>query len=482
MGVDSSTQSTKVEVRDADAGALVASGRAAHPAVAAAAQRAARRTRGGTRSVGGGRRPARRDGRRRSRSPASSTAWSLLDAAGPGPAAGQALERHRVGRPRPPAWSTSSAPQAWADAVGSVPLAAFTITKLAWLAAPRTGRRSTRLASVVLPHDYLDLPAHRAPRHRPGRRLGHRLLRPGRPGGGGTDLLERFVGPGPWAERLPEVLGPTDGRRRRRRRGRSASSGSRPGRGRPGHRRQHGRRARRRPARPATSCLSLGTSGTVYATSTTARPPTRPAPSPGSPTPPAASCPLVCTLNATKVTAAFARLLGVDRARARRARPGRAGPAPGDVVRRALPRRRADPEPPRRHRARCTASDPDVSREAAGPGRVRGRGVRAPRRARRARPPRSSVQPDRIVLVGGGARSPAYRQVLADLSGCPCVVPRAPRAGRDRRLRAGRRRAPPAARSKRCRTRGTSGRGRSPSRRPAVRGRSCERPTASPWR
>ena len=33
LGVDSSTQSTKVEVRDADDGTLVGSGRAPHPAV-----------------------------------------------------------------------------------------------------------------------------------------------------------------------------------------------------------------------------------------------------------------------------------------------------------------------------------------------------------------------------------------------------------------------------------------------------------------
>ena len=33
MGVDSSTQSTKVELRDADDGTLVASGRAPHPPV-----------------------------------------------------------------------------------------------------------------------------------------------------------------------------------------------------------------------------------------------------------------------------------------------------------------------------------------------------------------------------------------------------------------------------------------------------------------
>ncbi len=46
--------------------------------------------------------------------------------------------------------------QAWAHAVGSVPVAAFTVTKLRWLAEnePDLARR---VACVVLPHDYLSL-------------------------------------------------------------------------------------------------------------------------------------------------------------------------------------------------------------------------------------------------------------------------------------------------------------------------------------
>lgn len=45
-------------------------------------------------------------------------------------------------------------PQVWADAVGSVPLAAFTVTKLRWL-ADREPAHADRTHRVLLPHDYL---------------------------------------------------------------------------------------------------------------------------------------------------------------------------------------------------------------------------------------------------------------------------------------------------------------------------------------
>ncbi len=45
-------------------------------------------------------------------------------------------------------------PQAWADAVGSVPVASFTITKLRWLAEHEPEKAAT-VAAVALPHDWL---------------------------------------------------------------------------------------------------------------------------------------------------------------------------------------------------------------------------------------------------------------------------------------------------------------------------------------
>lgn len=44
--------------------------------------------------------------------------------------------------------------QGWANAVGSVPVAAFTVTKLRWLAEHEPAA-AVRVESVLLPHDYL---------------------------------------------------------------------------------------------------------------------------------------------------------------------------------------------------------------------------------------------------------------------------------------------------------------------------------------
>ncbi len=45
-------------------------------------------------------------------------------------------------------------PQAWTEAVGSVPVAAFTVAKLRWL-ADHEPDRADRVARIMLPHDYL---------------------------------------------------------------------------------------------------------------------------------------------------------------------------------------------------------------------------------------------------------------------------------------------------------------------------------------
>jgi len=121
-------------------------------------------------------------------------------------------------------------PQAWAEAVGSVPVASFTVTKLRWL-ADHEPAKADRVRTVLLPHDWLTW-----------RLTGELVTDRGDASGTGyfspakgvyrRDILERAFGRGP---ELPRVLGggPDAGRR----------AGVR------GHGRQHGRGARARSRR-----------------------------------------------------------------------------------------------------------------------------------------------------------------------------------------------------------------------------------------
>lgn len=146
-GVDSSTQSVKVVVRNARTGELVREGRASHP--------------DGTEVD-----PA--------------IWWTALDAIAPElmegvSAVSIAAQQHgmvplddsnHVVRPAILWNDTRSAqacdqliddlggPQAWADAVGSVPVAAFTVGKLRWM-AEHEPENAVNTATVALPHDYL---------------------------------------------------------------------------------------------------------------------------------------------------------------------------------------------------------------------------------------------------------------------------------------------------------------------------------------
>src|SRR3954453_18000151 len=148
-GVDSSTQSCKVVVRDADSGRLVREGRAAHPdgtEVDPAAWRSALRT-----AVAG--------------------AGGLDDVA----AVAVGGQQHGMvcldedGAVVRPAllWNDTRSAQAavdltaelgggpaWAEAVGLVPVASFTVTKLRWLAEHEPDN-AARTAAVCLPHDWL---------------------------------------------------------------------------------------------------------------------------------------------------------------------------------------------------------------------------------------------------------------------------------------------------------------------------------------
>ena len=304
-----------------------------------------------------------------------------------------------------------------------MPVASFTITKLSWLhrSEPEAWQR---LAHVVLPHDWLTF------------RLTGRLV---------TDRGDAS-GTGYWSAATGGL--PPRPARHRRRRPRLVGGGAGGARARRGRRRVAGRARRARapattwPARSASGsrpgdvAVSIGTSGTVYSVSDepTADPSGIVA---GFADATGRHLPLVCTLNATKVTEAVRRLLGVDHDDVRRARAGRRDRAP--AASRCCRTSTASARPTGPTRPACSPGSAATSAASSSPG-----------------PPSKGVvcglldgldaldafapADGRLILVGGGARSRAYRQVLADLSGRAVLVPARRRAGRHRRVRAGRRR------------------------------------------
>src|SRR4051794_8646920 len=154
-GVDTSTQACKVVVRDADSGELVRSGRAAHPpgtevapqawadAFAAAAAAAGGLDDVAALAVGGqqhGMVCLDEDGA----VVRDALLWNDVRSAG---AANDLIRELGDG-------DEAAGRQAWADAVGVVPVASFTATKLRWLADAEPAN-ADRTAAVCLPHDWL---------------------------------------------------------------------------------------------------------------------------------------------------------------------------------------------------------------------------------------------------------------------------------------------------------------------------------------
>lgn len=290
-GIDSSTQSVKIVVRDSDTGALVREARAAHP-----------------------------DG-----TEVEPSAWlEALDAATAGMLDGVAAlsvagqqhgmvaldENGEVVRPALLWNDTRSAsdaddlvrelggPQAWAAAVGSVPVASFTVTKARWMARVEPGN-AARTARMMLPHDYLTW--HLA--GRPAEAITDRGEASGTgywsPAEGSyrDDLLRLALGHVP---AVPRVAAPAEAAG-------TTATGIVLG---PGTGDNMGA-ALGLDAQPGDVVVSLGTSGTAFAVSRV----------------PAADAsglvagfadatghflPLVCTLNAARVLTSAAALLGVD--------------------------------------------------------------------------------------------------------------------------------------------------------------------------
>ncbi len=154
-GVDSSTQSCKVEVRDATTGELVRSGRASHPegtevdpaawwdALEQALREAGVDASGGpdgdvvALSVGG-----------------QQHGMVCLDEVGAVVRPALLWNDTRSAGAARDLVADLGGPQAWADRVGLVPVASFTVSKLRWL-ADHEPDQARRTAAVCLPHDWL---------------------------------------------------------------------------------------------------------------------------------------------------------------------------------------------------------------------------------------------------------------------------------------------------------------------------------------
>ena len=155
--------------------------------------------------------------------------------------AGEALERHRVGARRGLARRPArrAARPRGRTACGSVPVAAFTITKLSWLHRVGAATRGRAWRACACPHDWLTWKLTRRVRDRPRRRVGHRLLLRG------ARRVPRSTCSRSSTTTSTGRRGCRGARARRSRRARPTAFGTRRDRA-PGHRRQHGRRARAR--------------------------------------------------------------------------------------------------------------------------------------------------------------------------------------------------------------------------------------------
>ena len=153
IGIDSSTQSTKAELRDADTGELIASGRAVHPAaqppvseqdplswwdalVDAVTQLGEARRDAKAIAIAG-----------------QQHGLVLLDEAGE-PVRPAKLRNDTTSADQAESLVDELGAECGADWAGVVPVAAFTVSKLKWV-ADNEPENLDRAATVMLPHDYL---------------------------------------------------------------------------------------------------------------------------------------------------------------------------------------------------------------------------------------------------------------------------------------------------------------------------------------
>jgi xylulokinase len=402
-GVDSSTQSTKVVLCEAEDGTVVGRGSAPHPA--------------GTEA-----------------DPAAW--WAALQRAGDGlldraAAVGVAGQQHGMivldedGAVIRPAllWNDLRSapaaaalvkefggPQWWAAAVGSVPTASFTVTKLRWLAEHEPDH-AARAAAVLLPHDWLTWRLRGGPDDRAadlvtdrGDASGTGYFSPAN-GAWRPDLAEAALG---HPVTLPRVARPAEAVGRAGW-GAPVSAGTGDNMG----------AALGLGLRPGDVAVSIGTSGTAFAVAGA------PANDPSGAVAGFADAtgrflPLVCTINAGLVLSATAAMLGTDldglSALALRAEPGAGGitllpyldgertpdrPGATGVLRGITTRNATRGNVARAAVEALLASLADAADRITGEGQA----------------------PGRVLLIGGGARSEAVRRLAPGIFFSPVLVP-----------------------------------------------------------
>ncbi|MFG1608886.1 xylulokinase [Actinoplanes sp. NPDC049265] len=402
-GIDSSTQSCKVVIRDAETGKLVRQGRASHPdgtevhpdAWWAALQQAIDEA-GGLDDVAAASVAGQQHG------------MVVLDENGDVVRPALLWNDTRSAGAAADLTAELGGPERWVEAVGIVPVASFTLTKLRWLARNEP-EAAGRTAAVCLPHDWLTWKLSGA--------RGLDTLRTDRSDASGTmywsakhnayrpDLLELGFGR---QIRTPEVLGPTgiaghlpNGAPLGPGAGDNAAAGLGAG------------------AQPGDVVISIGTSGTVFVSSDVAPD------DPSGTVAGFADCtgrflPIVVTLNAARVLDAAAKLLGVGHDELSRLALSAPAGADGLVL---IPYLEGERTPNRPlatgaiHGLTLRTSDPAHLARAAVEGMLcaLADGLDALER--------NGSTANRIVLVGGGARSDAVRRIAPALFGLPVLVP-----------------------------------------------------------
>jgi xylulokinase len=401
-GVDSSTQSCKVVVRDAETGALVRTGRSPHPdgtavdpqawwiALADALDQAGGLTDVAAISIG-----------------AQQHGMVCLDDNGSLVRPALLWNDTRSDRAATNLVAELGA-EAWAKAVGSVPVASFTVTKLRWLAEHEPAN-AARTAAVCLPHDWLTWRMAGLP--------DIATITTDRSDASGTgywspstgdyrlDLLHRALGRVP---QVPRVVGPSAAAG-------AATAGLPLGSGLG----DNAAAALGVGATEGDAIVSIGTSGTVFSVASAPAADSTGAVA-GFADATGRFLPLVCTLNAARVLDAAATMLGVDLDKLAALALSAPPCAEGLVLVPYFEGERT-PNRPRAtgalHGLRLATSTPAHLARAAVEGVLcaLADGLDALTAA--------GARVRRVILVGGGARSRAVRAIAPAIFGAPVLVP-----------------------------------------------------------